>query len=347
MVTRVGVVLLLMACWARAAAPAELDPTTDAINQAIDGEMQVDAMGGDKEATEAFADLNPYLAKSEGGSGDKDMDPWESKTLSAIRGMSEAHMALNTVSTDEINFARDAEEAKDVIDQTEQMAQIKEKQDKASAANSITKQLADAQKSLTAAADTTEGLNHITSTTEFLDVGTDHSLDGPVDGGVFYGGETFKEWDNNRISFIEQSESIDEDYDSALMDGTAADVEQQITEAITNDASTAMSEASKKQQATEDPAMDEFAQDAESAQAAIQDMKATLAKPSAEDTKLNQQEVQAAKAEATDESTNDIRLGDAQEQHHIAQSKLQASDDIAAELAAAQASLNEAQAPSK
>jgi len=305
-------------------------------------------MGGDAEATQAFSDLNPYLGKDE-----KKMDPWESKTVASIRGMSEANLAISTVSQDELRFARDAEEAKDVIDQTKQMAAIRQSQDKDQAASAIAQQLAQAKASLTAAADTNQRLGEThddMDTTEFLQYEfADRSLDGPMDGGVFFGRETYDQFQKNQVEadidessdgvFIEVEENSD--YDPALLSGSDADVEAEIDAAITSQVTNRLEDADRKVKQTSDKELDAFAKDTEAAQAAVEDMKATIAQPT-EDTKLDTQDVKVAQKQATQEASDDAQLGDAQEEHKIAQTKLSASEEITAELAAAQDSLNSA-----
>jgi len=346
MATRVGAVVLLCVGVALAV-PADLS-AEEAVNQAIDSQMQLQAMGGDAEATQAFSDLNPYLGKDK-----KKMDPWESQTVASIRGMSEANLAISTVSQDELRFARDAEEAKDVIDQTKQMAAIRQSQDKDQAASAIAQQLAQAKASLTAAADTNQRLGEThddMDTTEFLQYEfADRSLDGPMDGGVFFGEETYDQFQKNHVEsdidessngvFIEVEENSD--YDSALLSGSDADVEAEIDAAITSQVTNRLEDADRKVKQTSDKELDAFAKDTEAAQAAVEDMKATIVQPT-EDTKLDTQDVKVAQKQATQEASDDAQLGDAQEEHKNAQTKLSASEEITAELAAAQDSLNSA-----
>merc|ERR1711861_117093 len=213
----------------------------------IDSQMQLQAMGGDAEATQAFSDLNPYLGKDK-----KKMDPWESQTVASIRGMSEANLAISAVSQDELRFARDAEEAKDVIDQT--------------------------KASLTAAADTNQRLGEShddMDTTEFLQYEfADQSLKGPVDGGVFFGEETYDQFQKNHVEsdidessngvFIEVEENSD--YDSALLSGSDADVEAEIDAAITSQVTNRLEDADRKVKQTSDKELDAFAKDTEAAQ---------------------------------------------------------------------------------
>lgn len=351
MASRVGgVAVLLLVCGALAAHPSdpEVDAAAESVNQAIDSQMQLDVMGGDAEATQAFADLSPYLGKSK----DKKLDPWESKTVASIRGMSEAKLAISTVSQDELKFASDAEEAKDVIDQTKQMAAIKKSQDKDEAASSIKKQLEEARKSLTAAADTNERLGASSDdldTTVLLDTadgddGIDHSLDGPVDGGKFFGDETLEEYEKNHVasSFVETDEGEENDWNPALYSGSDADVEAEIDSDISKQVSDKLGETNEKVKDSADASLDAFAKDTESAQAAVEDMKATLAKPTEKTSTLDKQDRTVAVKEATQEASEDVQLGDAQEEHKIAQSKLKASEEITAELAAAQSSLDAA-----
>jgi len=313
------------------------------VNQAIDSQMQLDVMGGDEEATQAFADLSPYLGKSK----DKKLDPWESKTVASIRGMSEAKLAISTVSQDELKFASDAEEAKDVIDQTKQMAAIKKSQDKDEAASSIKKQLEEARKSLTAAADTNERLgmsNDDLDTTELLDIEDDGEV-GPVDGGKFFGDETTEEYFKHHVdSFVETAEGEESDWDPALYSGSDADVEAEIDADISKQVSDKLGQTQTNQKVKDsaDLSLDAFAKDTEAAQAAVEDMKATLAKPIEKTSTLDKQDRTVALKEATQEANDDVELGDAQEDHKIAQSKLKASEEIAAELAAAQSSLDAA-----
>merc|ERR1711934_1292933 len=329
MASRVGgVAVLLLVCGALAAHPSdpEMDAAAESVNQAIDSQMQLDVMGGDEEATQAFADLSPYLGKSK----DKKLDPWESKTVASIRGMSEAKLAISTVSQDELKFASDAEEAKDVIDQTKQMAAIKKSQDKDEAASSIKKQLGMSNDDL--------------DTTELLDIEDDSEV-GPVDGGKFFGDETTEEYFKHHVdSFVETAEGEESDWDPALYSGSDADVEAEIDADISKQVSDKLGQTQTNQKVKDsaDLSLDAFAKDTEAAQAAVEDMKATLAKPIEKTSTLDKQDRTVALKEASQEANDDVELGDAQEDHKIAQSKLKASEEITAELAAAQSSLDAA-----
>merc|ERR1712166_342837 len=72
--------------------------------------MQLGAASSNTPTT--FADLKPYL-------GAASKERWASKAVADIRGLSENQMAVSSVSENELNFARDAEEAKDVVDESD------------------------------------------------------------------------------------------------------------------------------------------------------------------------------------------------------------------------------------
>merc|ERR1712086_407464 len=108
--------VVLLTAGVLATKPGADEDVAKEINEAIDNDMQLGAASSNTPTT--FADLKPYL-------GAASKERWASKAVADIRGLSENQMAVSSVSENELNFARDAEEAKDVVDETVQMAEMK------------------------------------------------------------------------------------------------------------------------------------------------------------------------------------------------------------------------------
>lgn len=196
------------------------------MNEAINNQMQLEVMDGKKGAAEAFTDLSPYLGESK--KSGKTLDPWESKTIAAIRGMSQSKLGVSTVTASELKFAQDTEEAKDVIDQTKQM-NINQKESQSAA---VDEQLAHAKAALEAAS-------------------------------------------RDEVTLLEVSESQQEDFEPELVQGSASDIYSQIDQEISTQAGDKLGKLSSTEPSVQS-GLDQFAKDAEQAQAQIQDMKASM-----------------------------------------------------------------------
>jgi len=290
-----GVIVLLLLSAVLAAKPAD-DDIAKEINEAIDNDMQLEGAQGGTQTT--FADLKPFL-------GEANKEQWESKTIADIRGMSQNKMAVSTVSDNEMNFARDTEEAKDVVDQTNQMAQMKVTQEKQSATDKIKAQLAQAQASLSAASETNAQLG---------------------------------ESDDAVTALLEESEKPD-DFSADLYSGSPMEVQNEVQAAISNQVSSDLGKVSPNANIAN--GLTSFAKDAEKAAAEIENMKAQLKTPTAlPQVNVDTQELQE---QAERDEHEDSDLGDAQEKAKVAKETLKASDNIARMLAAAQANLDKAQ----
>lgn len=286
--------MLLLLSAVLAAKPAD-DDIAKEINEAIDNDMQLE--GAQRATQTTFADLKPFL-------GEANKEHWESKTIADIRGMSQNKMAVSTVSDNEMNFARDTEEAKDVVDQTNQMAQMKITEEKQSAADKIKAQLAQAQASLRAASETNAQLG---------------------------------ESDDAVTALLEESEKP-EDFSADLYSGSPMEVQNDVQAAISNQVSSDLGKVSPN--ANIENGLTSFAKDAEKAAAEIENMKAQLQTPTAlPQINVDTQELQE---QAERDEHEDSDLGDAQEKAKVAKETLSASDNIARMLAAAQANLDKA-----
>merc|ERR1711865_473764 len=113
--------VVLLTAGVLATKPGADEDVAKEINEAIDNDMQLGAASSNTPTT--FSDLKPYL-------GAASKERWASKAVADIRGLSENQMAVSSVSENELNFARDAEEAKDVVDETVQMAEMKKSEEK-------------------------------------------------------------------------------------------------------------------------------------------------------------------------------------------------------------------------
>jgi hypothetical protein len=346
---RIGIFVALLVCSALAVDKGDEQEAARAVNEAINNQMQLDVINGDKGASEAFSDLAPYLGES-AGTQDKSLDPWEAKTIAAIRGMSQDRLGVSTISSQELKFAQDAEEAKDVVEQTQQMAQIRAQDAKAEQADEISKQLAHARANLGEAADTNMKLakeepGPVDAPEALLE--SDEDTLGPQDGGVFADGETMEQQGEEQIGMLEVDETHEPDnFEPELYDGSDEDVEDQINESITNQVGDQLDALSSKK-SPEAAGLEKFAKDAEEAQAQIEDMKAmTEAEPkqAASVGKIAAGAMQEAAKEASQEAQDDANLGEAQGEASSAKQDLSTSDAITNELAAAEAKLQKVQA---
>merc|ERR1711988_87684 len=146
-----GVVACLLVALASGANPDGEQAIAQSINEAIDAQMQDAAAAGKGQAATAMADLAEYTHGTKSHRCEK-------RAIAAIRGMSQTKMAVSDLSDTELKFARDSEEAKDIMDQTAQAASLDEKQRKQEEAASIKAQLAKAQETLTRATHESEEL---------------------------------------------------------------------------------------------------------------------------------------------------------------------------------------------
>lgn len=342
--SRIPLLLLAIVCGAYAA-PIDQDDAAAAVNEAINSQMEQAVMHGhgqgQQDATEDFADLAPYLGESQGAKASS-MDPWETKTIAAIRGMSQDKLAVSTISGSELKFAEDTEEAKDVLEQTQQMNDMKLQDAKSAKATEITQQLARASRELGEASDTNAQMDSAENLYE------EDEDAGPMEGGIFMEGQTFKQWQathpsesiDDHMEMVEDSEGKD-DFSPQLLNGSDDDVEAQINEQITNAVGDQLDHLSTKKSAFED-GLDEFAKDTQEAAAAVEDMKATIVVPDISVEDIATGAKKAAEKQARSEIEGDTLLGDAEEEHSQADSKLAASDEITASLKRAQAMLSKA-----
>merc|ERR1712028_274456 len=184
--------VVLLTAGVLATKPGDDEDVAKEINEAIDNDMQLGAASSNTPTT--FADLKPYL-------GAASKERWASKAVADIRGLSENQMAVSSVSENELNFARDAEEAKDVVDETVQMAEMKKSEEKQNTAESIKAQLQEAQAKLESASqqnddfaadmysgtplEVQDDINAAISqqvTTDLGKVGTDQKIEGGLTG---------------------------------------------------------------------------------------------------------------------------------------------------------------------
>merc|ERR1712195_434404 len=146
---RTVLLVVLLTAGVLATKPGADEDVAKEINEAIDNDMQLGAASSNTPTT--FSDLKPYL-------GAASKERWASKAVADIRGLSENQMAVSSVSENELNFARDAEEAKDVVDETVQMAEMKKTEEKQNTAESIKAQLQEAQAKLESASQQNDDL---------------------------------------------------------------------------------------------------------------------------------------------------------------------------------------------
>merc|ERR1712021_229567 len=260
--------------------------------------MQLGAASSNTPTT--FADLKPYL-------GAASKERWASKAVADIRGLSENQMAVSSVSENELNFARDAEEAKDVVDETVQMAEMKKTEEKQNTAESIKAQLQEAQAKLESASQQNDDLAE----------------------------------SDDAVTLLEEpeTEKPDEDFAADMYSGTPLEEQDDINAAISQQVTTDLGKVGTDQKI--EGGLTGFAKDAEQAAAQIQNMKAMLHIPheSLAATRVK------AEIEADKEAHNDSELGDAEGKASAARDRLATSDKISNMLAAAQAKLLSAQKP--
>jgi len=265
------------------------------INEAIDNDMQLGAASSNTPTT--FADLKPYL-------GAASKERWASKAVADIRGLSENQMAVSSVSENELNFARDAEEAKDVVDETVQMAEMKKTEEKQNTAESIKAQLQEAQAKLESASQQNDDLAE----------------------------------SDDAVTLLEEAETEkpDEDFAADMYSGTPLEVQDDINAAISQQVTTDLGKVGTDQKI--EGGLTGFAKDAEQAAAQIQNMKAMLHIPheSLAATRVK------AEIEADKEAHRDSELGDAEGKASVAKNKLEASNKVSKMLAAARANLQDA-----
>jgi hypothetical protein len=316
-----AVLACLVAALASGANPDGLDITKN-INEAIDAQMQDAAASGKGQAASALADLAEYAH------GEKSHQ-WEKRAISAIRGMSQSKMAVSDLSDTELKFAQDAEEAKDIVDQTAQAATLKVKQQKQDEAAAIKAQLADAQRSLTQAAHANDELAESDDVEESpSDVDThmdeDPSVRGPMDGGIF---------------MLEDSEDEDDDFEPSLSAGTSMQVEQDIQSAILQQTNLELNGAKAHQNNVVDTGLKSLAEDTENAQAAVQEMKAQIKTPVVNLAAAKEQ----GREEAEQDADEDVNLGSSQAEQENADEQAKASKQVDEELKEAQEKLLQAQ----
>merc|ERR1712086_131205 len=290
--------VVLLTAGVLATKPGADEDVAKEINEAIDNDMQLGAASSNTPTT--FADLKPYL-------GAASKERWASKAVADIRGLSENQMAVSSVSENELNFARDAEEAKDVVDETVQMAEMKKTEEKQNTAESIKAQLQEAQAKLESASQQNDDLAK----------------------------------SDDAVTLLEEAETEkpDEDFAADMYSGTPLEVQDDINAAISQQVTTDLGKVGTDQKI--EGGLTGFAKDAEQAAAQIQNMKAMLHIPheSLAATRVK------AEIEADKEAHRDSELGDAEGKASVAKNKLATSDKISNMLAAAQAKLLSAQKP--
>merc|ERR1712086_381529 len=325
--------VVLLTAGVLATKPGADEDVAKEINEAIDNDMQLGAASSNTPTT--FADLKPYL-------GAASKERWASKAVADIRGLSENRMAVSSVSENELNFARDAEEAKDVVDETVQKAEEKQ-----NTAESIKAQLQEAQAKLESASQQNDDLAE----------------------------------SDDAVTLLEEAETEkpDEDFAADMCSGTPLEVQDDINAAISQQVTTDLGKVGTDQKI--EGGLTGFAKDAEQAAAQIQNMKAMLHIPheslaatrvkaeieadkeAHRDSELGDAEGKASvaknKLEASNkvskmlaaaranlqDAHNDSELGDAEGKASAARDRLATSDKISNMLAAAQAKLLSAQKP--
>ena len=180
------------------------------INEAIDNDMQLGAASSNTPTT--FGDLKPYL-------GAASKERWASKAVADIRGLSENQMAVSSVSENELNFARDAEEAKDVVDETVQMAEMTKTEEKQNTAESIKAQLQEAQAKLESASQQNDDLAESDDAVTLLEEAGEAPLLGAA---------------TNLCVWNEETEKPDEDFTADMYSGTPLEVQDDINAVITH-----------------------------------------------------------------------------------------------------------------
>merc|ERR1712195_435226 len=295
---RTVLLVVLLTAGVLATKPGADEDVAKEINEAIDNDMQLGAASSNTPTT--FADLKPYL-------GAASKERWASKAVADIRGLSENQMAVSSVSENELNFARDAEEAKDVVDETVQMAEMKKTEEKQNTAESIKAQLQEAQAKLESASQQNDDLAE----------------------------------SDDAVTPLEEAETAkpDEDFTGDIYSGTPLEVQDDINAAISQQVTTDLGKVGTDQKI--EGGLTGFAKDAEQAAAQIQNMKAMLHIPheSLAATRVK------AEIEADKEAHRDSELGDAEGKASVARDRLATSDKISNMLAAAQAKLLSAQKP--
>jgi len=287
--------VVLLTAGVLATKPGADEDVAKEINEAIDNDMQLGAASSNTPTT--FADLKPYL-------GAASKERWASKAVADIRGLSENQMAVSSVSENELNFARDAEEAKDVVDETVQMAEMKKTEEKQNTAESIKAQLQEAQAKLESASQQNDDLAE----------------------------------SDDAVTLLEEAETEkpDEDFAADMYSGTPLEVQDDINAAISQQVTTDLGKVGTDQKI--EGGLTGFAKDAEQAAAQIQNMKAMLHIPheSLAATRVK------AEIEADKEAHRDSELGDAEGKASVAKNKLEASNKVSKMLAAARANLQDA-----
>merc|ERR1711988_630406 len=230
-----GVVACLLVALASGANPDGEQAITQSINEAIDAQMQDAAAAGKGQAATAMADLAEYTHGTKS-------HRWEKRAIAAIRGMSQTKMAVSDLSDTELKFAKDTEEAKDIMDQTAQAASLDEKQRKQEEAASIKVQLAKAQETLTRATHESEELGE--SDDDENDTDDDH-----------------------------------DDFEPALSGGTSMEVAQDVQSAILQQTNLQLNKVQAQTDSEVESGLASLTEDTENAQAAIQEMKARLKTP--------------------------------------------------------------------
>jgi len=287
--------VVLLTAGVLATKPGADEDVAKEINEAIDNDMQLGAASSNTPTT--FSDLKPYL-------GAASKERWASKAVADIRGLSENQMAVSSVSENELNFARDAEEAKDVVDETVQMAEMKKSEEKQNTAESIKAQLQEAQAKLESASQQNDDLAE----------------------------------SDDAVTLLEEAETEkpDEDFTGDMYSGTPLEVQDDINAAISQQVTTDLGKVGTDQKI--EGGLTGFAKDAEQAAAQIQNMKAMLHIPheSLAATRVK------AEIEADKEAHRDSELGDAEGKASVAKNKLEASNKVSKMLAAARANLQDA-----
>jgi len=321
-----GVVACLLVALASGANPDGEQAIAQSINEAIDAQMQDAAAAGKGQAATAMADLAEYTHGTKS-------HRWEKRAIAAIRGMSQTKMAVSDLSDTELKFAKDTEEAKDIMDQTAQAASLDEKQRKQEEAASIKAQLAKAQETLTRATHESEELGESDDDDDdSSDIDThteeDPSDRGPMDGGVF-----LLEDDEN------DTDDDHDDFEPALSGGTSMEVAQDVQSAILQQTNLQLNKVQAQTDSEVESGLASLTEDTENAQAAIQEMKARLKTP-----QVNMVDVRKeGHEEAEEDAHEDNDLGSSQAASEDAHEKAKASKEVAKELEQAQAKLLQAQ----
>lgn len=292
---RIVLLVVLLTAGVLATKPGADEDVSKEINEAIDNDMQLGAASSNTPTT--FGDLKPYL-------GAASKERWASKAVADIRGLSENQMAVSSVSENELNFARDAEEAKDVVDETVQMAEMTKTEEKQNTAESIKAQLQEAQAKLESASQQNDDLAE----------------------------------SDDAVTLLEEAETEkpDEDFTADMYSGTPLEVQDDINAAISQQVTTDLGKVDTDQKI--EGGLTGFAKDAEQAAAQIQNMKAMLHIPheSLAATRVK------AEIEADKEAHQDSELGDAEGKESVAKNTLEASNKVSKMLAAARANLQDA-----